>query len=185
MVRGLSTAVFLAVLVPLAASAQQFPVFEQTVPVASLNREDLFKKSAYGKALLEQLNQKQKHLSDENTELYTNLESEELELTSLRKKITPEEFEPLAKDFDTKANKIRAQQRQKLAELNNELEKARFAFFRRSEVVIRRLMQERGIIYVLNEQAILVSTGEGDITRDVINRLDALFANGALPVEDK
>jgi Skp family chaperone for outer membrane proteins len=175
----------LALLAPQVASAQQFPVFQETLPIASLNREDLFNKSDYGRALLAQLNKKKEQLAAENTELYTNLEREELELTALRKQIPPEEFAPLAKAFDTKANKIRSRQRQKLADLNSQLEHARFTFFRHSETVIRNLMQETGILYVLNEQAILVSTGEGDITDEVIQRMDQMFANGTLTVEDK
>ncbi len=177
--------VILALLVPQVAPAQQYPVFQETLPIASLNREDLFNKSDYGRALLAQLNKKKEQLAAENTELYTNLEREELELTALRKQITPEEFAPLAKAFDTKANKIRSRQRQKLTDLNNQLERARFTFFRHSETVIRNLMQENGILYVLNAQAILVSTGEGDITGEVIRRLDKLFADGSLTVEDK
>ncbi len=177
--------VFLALLVPTLASAQQFPVFQQSLPIASLNREDLFNKSAYGRALRAQLSQKQKQLAAENNDLYTNLEREERELTALRKQITPEEFTPLAQAFDAKANEIRSRQRQKLADLNTQLERARFIFFRHSEAVIRDLMQESGILYVLDEQAILLSTGEGDITGDVIQRMDRLFADGALKVEDK
>ncbi len=177
--------IVLALLVPQVAPAQQFPVFQERLPIASLNREDLFNKSDYGRALLARLNRKQKQLAAENTDLYTNLEREELELTALRKQIPPEEFAPLAKAFDTKANKIRSRQRQKLADLNDQLERARFTFFRHSETVIRELMQETGILYVLNEQAILVSTGEGDITGEVIQRLDKMFADGTLMVEDK
>lgn len=180
-----TAAVFLALLFPQLASAQQFPVFQESLPIASLNREELFNKSVYGRALLAQIGQKETQLATENTDLYTNLEREELELTTLRKQLSSEEFAPLAKAFDTKANEIRSRQRQKLADLNSQLERARFTFFRHSEVVIRNLMQETGILYVLNEQAVLVSTGEGDITAEVIQRLDQLFADGVLKVEDK
>lgn len=167
------------------AAAQQYPVYEESLPVASINREELFQQSAYGQALIDQLQKRQQQLAAENDDLYANLEREERELTTLRKQISAEEFAPLAQAFDEKANTIRAQQRHKLDELNAELEKSRFTFFRRAEAVIRQLMAERGIVYVLHEQAIWVSSGRADITRDVMARMDALFAQGVFTPRDK
>lgn len=165
-----------------AAQAQQFPVFQDRLPVASIDREKLFSNSAYGQALLAQMTVKQTELVAENDRLQADLEREERELTGLRKAIPAEEFLPLAEAFDAKANRIRQDQTQKAAALTKQLETARFVFFRRTEAVIRELMIERGIIYVLNNQAILMSTGEGDITQLVMDSLDALFASGDLQV---
>ncbi len=176
------TALLFALFGPTMASAQQFPVFQEQLPVASINRDKLFAESAYGRALRAKMAIRQKQLVAENDRLLADLEREERELTELRKQTTPIDFAPLAEAFDVKANRIRQQQNEKLLALNKQLETARFTFFRSTEIVIRKLMFERGIIYVLNEQAILMSTGEGNITGEVMKRLDALFDSGALRV---
>lgn len=180
-----SIAILLALIGPTALLAQEYPVHQEQLPVASINREVLFSQSAYGLALLSIISEDKNQLVAENDRLLADLEREERELTELRKQITAEEFAPLAKAFDAKANQIRRSQREKLAAINKQLEAARFTFFRQAEAVIRDLMIERGIIYVLNEQAILMSTGEGNITTDVMQLLDGLFKSGDLQVQDK
>ena len=165
--------------------AQQYPIFQEQLPVASINREVLFAESAYGRALLASISEHESRLVKENDSLLADLEREERELTELRKQIPAQEFAPLAQAFDVKANRIRQAQGEKLDALNKQLDGARFTFYRQAETVIRDLMIERGIVYVLNEQAILMSTGEGNITPDVMQRLDALFVSGALQVNDK
>jgi len=180
-----TVALMLALIGPTLTVAQEYPVFQDLLPVASINRDALFSNSAYGKALLAEISAQQKLLVVENDRLHTDLEREERELTELRKQIPALEFTPLAKSFDAKANQIRREQGEKLDALNKQLDGARFTFFRQAETVIRNIMIERGIVYVLNEQAILMSTGEGNITADVIQRLDVLFASGNLRVQDK
>lgn len=180
------TAAFLLALVwAVPLLAQQYPVFQEHLPVASINREVLFAESTYGRALLASISEHESQLVNENDLLLADLEREERGLTELRKQIPAQEFAKLAKAFDAKANQIRQAQREKLDSLNKQLDAARFTFYRQAETVIRDLMIERGIVYVLNEQAILMSTGEGNITPDVIQQLDALFASGALQVKDK
>ena len=166
------------------AAAQQtsFPVYEPVVPVVSINRELLIQRSEYGKTLIGSLAQRQSDLIVENETLATTLEREELELTELRKTLEPEEFAPLAEAFDTKVKDVRRQQDQKALDLAKQLEAARFRFFRQAEGVIAQMMQENGILFVLDEAAIWMSQG-GDVTAAVIERLDAAYAAGELPLE--
>ena len=177
--------ILLALVGAVPLQAQQYPVFQEQLPVASINREVLFTESNYGRALLASISEHESQLVQENDSLLGDLEREERELTELRKQIPAPEFATLAKAFDAKANQIRQTQGEKLDALNKQLDAGRFTFYRQAETVIRDLMIERGIVYVLNEQAILMSTGEGNITPDVIQQLDALFASGALQVNDK
>ena len=167
-----------------AVAGQEYQVFDDPLPIASINRDRLFSESAYGRALLVRLSNRQQALVAENDKLRVELEQEERELTDLRKQITPEEFAPLAAAFDEKVKQIRQTQEEKSTKLSEELDSARFKFFRQSEDIIRQLMAERGIVYVLDEQAVLLTTGEGDITALAIERLDLLFENGTLRVAD-
>ena len=167
-----------------AAQAQQssYPVFQPVVPVVSVNREALLQKSQYGQALMGVLTRRQSALVEENEALSAKLEQEELELTELRKTLTPEEFNPLAEVFDNKVKEVRRTQDQKSVDLAKALETSRFRFFRHAEAVIGQLMSENGIVFVLDESAVWLSKG-GDVTQAVIDRLDAAYAAGELPVE--
>ncbi len=167
-----------------AAQGQQYEVYEAPLPIASLNRDRLFNESAYGQALIAQLTERQQVLVAENDALQVELEEEEKELTERRKQVTAEEFAPLAAAFDEKVKRIRKEQGSKSARLAEDLDTARVSFFRGTEEVIKELMAERGIIYILDEQAVLLSSGEGDITSEALKRLDRLFASGALAVAD-
>ncbi len=165
-------------------AAQQYQVFEDALPIASINRDRLFNDSAYGRALLARISERQKALVSENDRLQAELEQEERELTELRKQIPLQEFAPLAAEFDEKVKRIRQEQSGKSEQLTEDLEAARFSFFRRTEDIIKELMAERGIIYILDEQAVLLSTGEGDITAAAMERLDGMFADGSLQVAE-
>ncbi|MCP5072360.1 MAG: OmpH family outer membrane protein [Rhodobacteraceae bacterium] len=171
-------------LVPLQGQAQQYQVYENPLPIASVNRDLLFNESVYGQALLTRLSERQQLLVAENDTLQADLEQEEQELTDLRKQSSPEEFAPLALAFDEKVKRIRQEQGTKSTQLADDLEAARVSFFRSTEDVIRDLMEERGIVYVLNEQAVLLSTGEGDITAAALERLERLFADGILKIAE-
>ena len=164
-------------------STETYPVYEERFPVASLNRERLLAESAYGKALIGRLTDRQTALAEENLNLQSDLEEEERALTEQRKILTAQEFKPLAEAFDTKVKSIRRVQEDKRLQLEKALQNARFGFFRRTEVIIAEIMQTRGIQFLLDEQAVLLSTGQGDITNEVITVLDQLFAEGALPIE--
>lgn len=181
MLRGLLATLILAVAVPAFSQAvDDYPVVPDTQPVASLNRDRLLGESAYGRDLMGKLSERQTELVAENDRLLAELEREERALTDTRKTMSPEEFTPLADAFDKKVNAIRAGQDQKALDLAKSLESTRFRFFREVEPVIVEVMRERGILFLLNEQAVMLSTGDADITDAVLARLDALYADGQL-----
>jgi Skp family chaperone for outer membrane proteins len=159
-----------------------YPTYNDSPQVVSVNRERLIQNSAFGKALNQSLSKQQKILVEENESLARNLEREELELTGLRKSLTPDEFSPLAEAFDVKVKEARRGQDQKAIDLAKSLEGARFRFFRQAERVIAQLMKENGIVFVLDESAVWISQG-GDITNLVIERLDSAYEEGELALE--
>lgn len=165
-----------------AQTAPKYPVYRETPEVVSVNRERLIQTSAFGRALVQTLSVQQKNLVEENDALTQDLEREERELTEVRKTLSSEEFAPLAEAFDEKVKDTRRTQDQKAVELAQALEGARFRFFRQAERVIAQLMQENGIVFVLDESAVWISQG-GDVTNLVIERLDAAYRTGELSLE--
>jgi Skp family chaperone for outer membrane proteins len=166
------------------AMAQQanFPIYEPTIPLVSVNREALIQKSDYGRAVFAKLAEQQSALLAENHTLTETLEKEELQLTELRKTLIADQFTPLAEAFDAKVKEVRRTQDQKSTDLAKALEAARFKFFRQAESEIGQLMQENGILFVLDESAVWMSKG-GDVTELVIERLNAAYAARKLTVE--
>lgn len=159
-----------------------YPVFRSMPEVVSVNRERLIQTSQFGRALRGNLAVQQADLVAENEALAKDLEREELELTELRKTLTQQEFAPLAEAFDVKVKDVRRSQDQKAVELAQALEGARFRFFRQAERVIAQLMNENGIVFVLDESAVWISQG-GDVTNLVIEQLDAAYLAGELSLE--
>jgi Skp family chaperone for outer membrane proteins len=159
------------------ASAQTFPTFDPKLPVASISQDRLFSESAFGRAALSDQAARAEALASENRRIEQELEAEELSLTELRKTTDPDEFRKMATAFDTKVNEIRAAQNAKLTELTTSLESARLDFFNRSLPVLLTLMEERGIQFILQEQAILLAAAQGDITDEAIARINLFFAS--------
>lgn len=164
------------------AQTSTFPVYEPTLPVVSINRENLFQRSDLGMQLSDVLSKRQAALVAENDRLAATLEQEELELTELRKTLSAAKFEPMAEAFDVKVKNVRRVQDQKSVDLAKALESMRFRFFRQAESVIAKMMQESGILFVLDEKAIWMSQG-GDVTNTVIERMNSAYAAGEISIE--
>ncbi|GGA24184.1 OmpH family outer membrane protein [Neptunicoccus cionae] len=178
----LSTSFLVAVGSGVAAQTRDFPLYDQALPVVSINREALIQRSDLGRQLSEMLAERQSALVAENEELAARLEQEELDLTELRKSMSAEEFTPMAEAFDAKVKKTRREQDQKSVDLAKTLESMRFRFFRQAENIIVQLMQERGVMFVLDESAVWMSQG-GDVTNTVIKRMNSAYAAGELSIE--
>lgn len=165
------------------AQAVGYPVASEALPVATLDRERLISESTYGRALLDALASRQAALVEENARLAADLEAEELALTKARKTMAPEEFRPLAEAFHAKANRIRAEQEAKAVALARDLESARQRFFREIEPVLLRLMNEEGVLILLNASAVIYAVDAADLTDRVLAVLNRMHAEGELGQE--
>lgn len=154
------------------AGAQTFPIYRESLPVASLNSDRLFSESLAGKAILDASRQKSMALGEENRRIEAELQQEERDLTEKRKTMPAEEFGKLAEAFDDKVVAIRRTQNAKAAALSQELDADRREFSSRVKPILQQLMRERGIIFILNEQAIALAVSSGDITDDALLRVD-------------
>lgn len=164
------------------AQTRDFPLYNQSLPIVSINREALVQRTELGRYLSDVLAELQTALVAENETLAATLEQEELDLTELRKSMSAEDFAPMAEAFDAKVKKTRREQDQKSVDLARSLESMRFRFFRQAESIIVQLMQEQGIVFVLDESAVWMSQG-GDVTNIVIERMNSAYAAGEISIE--
>ena len=172
-IRSVLVLVFGLMLSAEVAVAQGFPVYKESLPVASLNSERLFSESLAGKAIVEASREKSITLSEENRRIEAELEQEERDLTEKRKTLPAAEFQLLADAFDAKVVNIRRTQIAKATALSQELEAARREFSNRVRPILLQLMRDMGIVFVLNEQAIALAVISGDITDEALQRVDS------------
>lgn len=166
------------------AGAQEFPVFDRPLPVATLNLQQLLVRSKFGQELDAIISRAQQTHASENARLFEELETEERDLTERRSALTPEEFAPLATAFDEKVVRIRRERDAKLVEISELAEAGRQSFEQAAVPLIRAEMQRRGIVYILDPQAVLYSFGGQDITDPVLAALDLEYDAGNLQLPD-
>lgn len=169
---------------PAASIAQNYPTADQFLPVATINQDRLFSGSLYGKNFNEKFQNDTNKLAEENRRIEKELADEEADLTQKRKELSNIEFRALAAIFNEKVEIIRRDQSQKLNALNASRIQAQRTFFIQAQPIIVNLMQERGIQFILNDQAIFMSVASGDITSAAIERIDQVLGDGVLQSED-
>lgn len=183
---GLMAALLLAL--PLAGRAQT-PQEQTTAPasvvqesvVVTLDQEQLFLATRYGKALQSRFEAESAALLAENRKIDTELETEERALTARRATMTAQDFRPLADAFDQKANTLRTTQEAKARDLARSRDENRQTFFQAVAPLLGDYMVERGAVVILDKSAIVVSLGSIDITAEVIARIDTRLGDGSKP----
>lgn len=160
---------------PAWAIAQSYPTSDQFLPVANIDQDRLFSGSLFGQSFNKKFQDDANRLAEENRRKETELTDEENVLTEKRKTLSNKEFRKLAAIFNDKVEVIRRDQSQKLNNLNASRIQAQRAFYAQVKPVIVELMQEHGIQFILNDQAIFMSGGAGDITDIAIERIDQTF----------
>ncbi|PIB24655.1 hypothetical protein BFP76_05590 [Amylibacter kogurei] len=156
------------------ATAQTYPVYKEPT-VASIDQERLFAESDFGKQALQEIETVSRELSLENRQIEAELTAEEKELAELRKTELPEVFKQKAADFDRRVKQIRAEQDQKFANIRASLDAARQTFNTKATPILQQLMVDTGIIFILDNSAILIGQPDGDITDQAIARINQEF----------
>lgn len=182
------TLLALAVLMSGAALAQEAapPAAEMGVlqlPFVTLDEARMFAGSAYGKALLAQLEVAQTELAAENRVIEADLARREQELTDRRPELPLTEFRVLADAFNTEVQDHRAAQQAKERAIYQRHDEARLRYREIANQVLAGVMAERGALAILAEEAIVLGFRELDITDAAIAGMDRLIGDGAaLPV---
>jgi len=144
--------------------------------VLVLSQDDLFKKSVAGRALLKAFEEKQALLFSEASKVEKDFILEEQKLTDQRLIVTPEDFQVLADEFDSKVEKMRKFRTNKDKKLQQDFIRWRKKFVQIVLPIVRELMAQyeasvvidtinRGLIYDQNI----------DVTDIIIKRLDEEF----------
>ncbi len=143
-----------------------------------LNQERLLSRTQYGVRMQAELETAGLDLGAENRRIEAALMEEELALTSLRATLAPEDFRPLATEFDSRVEGIRTAQDAKARELTTQTEAAQQRFFEIAFPILLELVQERGAAVLLDSRSVLLSSDAVDITEDAIARIDAEIGDG-------
>ncbi|KCV83558.1 outer membrane chaperone Skp [Actibacterium atlanticum] len=158
--------------------AQDAPAPVLRSPVLTVDQEQLFNDSAYGKAMLAALEDEREALTMENRRIEADLIAEEQDLTEERPQMTPEGFREKAAAFDARVVEIRQAQDSKLRALNERRDEAQKQFYAAALPIVAELVRERGAVLVLESQSVILSAQQIDITQEVIARLDQRLMSG-------
>lgn len=144
------------------------------LPYRLLDQDRLLSESRVGQVTLARISEAQAQLEAENLEIFEQLSAEEQELTDLRATLSPSEFRARADAFDERVETIRSER----ARLSEELEQSRqnliAEFFEAALPVLQQYMQDQGILGLLRNDAMVMSSELLDITDEIITRLDSV-----------
>lgn len=151
-------------------------------PVLTIDSDRLFKNSAFGKRVLADFEAAGRQLEAENSQIESDLQTEERALTEQRPSMTPEEFRQLADAFDAKVEQIRREQNAKLRVLTQRRENAQRVFFAAATPVLETVMARAGAAVIVESRSVFMSAGAVDVTQTAITALDAEIGDGVIPV---
>lgn len=149
--------------------------------ILTIDQEQLFVRSEFGKAVLAREATAAQELEAENARIEADLIAEEQDLTNRRATLSAEEFSALATAFDEKVVRIRAEQDAKARELTRAREGDRQAFFRTVIPVLGDLLVERKAVAILDKSSVILSLTVIDVTDEAIAKVDAALKSGQAP----
>lgn len=157
------------------AVALPAPVQAQSLPVRLLDEDRLLRESELGRRVVERVRAAERALEEENRRIADQLAAEEQELTEARATLSPEDFRARADAFDQRVEEIRAERAQRNEELARFSEAEVQRFFDAAFPVVVDLMNDEGVVAILQPEAVIVAREAFDITGEAIARLDAVW----------
>lgn len=148
-------------------------------PVLVVEPEQLFRLSAFGQRVAQEVAQAEEALAAENRTIEAELEAEEKALTEERPTLAPEVFRDKANAFDEKVRSIRREQLTKARELQRRGDDIPQAFLAAAAPILEQMMREAGAAVVLERRSVFLSVNVIDITDEAVARIDAQIGDGA------
>ena len=145
-------------------------------PIVTVDQERLFTGSAYGAALLQEIEEASATLAAENRKIEIELLAEERALTQERGTMSTASFRQKAMAFDEKVVAIRKAQDDKTRSVSARRDAAQKNFYQEIIPILTDIVRERGAVAVLESRAVVLSADSIDITAEAIARIDALHA---------
>ncbi|EKE72037.1 OmpH family outer membrane protein [Celeribacter baekdonensis] len=155
--------------------AQQIQA-EQIFPILAFDRARIIAQSQMGVALEAQIESERAALLAENDQIYADLEAEEQEISDQRKMMSEEAFRARAAEFDAKVTEVRAQQDEKAQAVQRLYDSALEEMETEMNTVLTRVARDLGAVVVFERQQVYLMSGSIDVTKVVIDRLDAIQA---------
>lgn len=153
-------------------------------PILTIDSERLYRDSAFGQRVLEDIEAQSASLAEENRTIEERLEKEEADLTEQRATMEPEEFRALADAFDTRVQAIRREREAKSRQIASQLESNRDQFLTVALPVLETIMREAGAAIVLEQRNVFISANAIDITDTAIQRIDTALGDGDTTTDD-
>lgn len=163
-----------------------FPTSADSAPqILTVDQERLFSESAFGKRVAAEIETRSRALAAENRSIEAGLVAEEQALTDARPNLPADEFRSRADAFDTKVQRIRAEQDAKATALGTfrDSEQRRFAASLAS--ILTRIAREKGALAVMDRRVMIISADSIDITADAVTAVDAALGDGTKPAAPK
>ncbi|WP_324754575.1 OmpH family outer membrane protein [Roseovarius sp. Pro17] len=177
--RHAALALFLALGGVHAANAQAQDIGTIQSEILTLDPDRLFAETEVGQRLTEQYQSERDALIANNRELEAELRAEEQALTDARKTMSAPEFRAEADAFDAKVRSIRAENDQKVRDLERGRELAPLSLMRMAEPILVQVMRDTGGKIILDNRQVLLRADVIDITDLAIARVDAEIGDGS------
>lgn len=149
---------------------------EQSFPILAFDRARIIAQSQMGVALEAEIEVERAALLAENDQIYADLEAEEQEISDQRKMMSEEAFRTRAAEFDAKVTEVRAQQDEKAQAVQRLYDSALEEMETEMNTVLTRVARDLGAVVVFERQQVYLMSGSIDVTKVVIDRLDAIQA---------
>lgn len=164
----------LAALLSFSANAQSLQPPSSQILV--LDQARLFNGSKLAERLSTEMDRRVAALTAENRKIEAELEAEELDLTSRKSELPPEEFTALADAFNEKVQRLRAEQDAKEQSLQQQREDGRANILAQVTPIIAEIARERNALVVLDRRSVILAIDAIDITDEAIDRVNAILA---------
>ena len=152
---------------------------QKVFPILLIDRERLFRDSAYGQRLAQVIEEERQRQQAETRRIEDELKAEELALTQERDSLSPEAFRARADAFDAKVQKLRQDRDTAEQQLLDQIDRTKTLFLQQARPVLAQILREMGAQLILDRRVALLAVNEIDITDMAIARIDAQFAAGA------
>lgn len=154
-------------------------VIEVPSPILTLDWEELYTRSAWGRRVTAEIEVTSTDLNRENSRIADDLIAEERDLTARRNSLDAKDFRAEADAFDVRVVGIRRAQETKARAVAARSDVERSAFISNAIGLLDAMIEARGAVVVIDRRAIIRGAGAVDVTADMVARADAAFGDGA------
>ena len=145
---------------------------QEATPVLTIDQERILAETEIGAETFQALEARAQELAAENQAIEDDLIAEEQELTEQRATLNAEEFRDLANAFDIRVQQLRAEQDEKVRQLNRAREESRTQVLRDAAPIISEIVRMRGALVVIDRRDVFLSADSIDITDEAIQKIN-------------